>query len=51
METKDLTFEDLQEEFKKMEESRNYWMDRASKMESRYNSLRDMIKSLVVLTD
>lgn len=51
METEEKTLEDLQKELKTLKESRDYWMERASKSESRFNAFRDMVKGLVVLVD
>lgn len=51
METKELTQDELQVKLKELEESRNYWMDRASKIESRFAAFRDMVKGLIVLVD
>ena len=47
----EMTLEDLQQELKEMKESRDYWMDRTSKAESKFSAFRDMVKGLVVLVD
>lgn len=51
METKEMTLEELHEEYEKMKESRDYWMDRATTSESKFKAFREMVKSIIVLVD
>lgn len=51
METKELTPEEFQAKVKELEESRNYWMDRATKIENQFAAFRNAVKGTVELIE
>ena len=51
METKEMTLEELRKAYEEMKESRDYWMEKAAKSESRFKAFQELVKSIIILAD
>lgn len=48
---KELTPDELRAELEKARESRDHWMDMASKSEARLKAFKEMVKNVIILIE
>lgn len=48
---KEMTLEEIKKAYNEMKESRDYWMDKANRIEKKFSTFREMMKGLVVLVE
>lgn len=50
-EINEMTIEELREELQKTRESKNYWFERATKMEEDFRLFRETIKNITLMAE